>query len=142
MTKEKTKQTEEAKIAIGVGTRGRTFEGTVTKKFHKRIVIEFERTEYIQKYERYFRKKTKLHARLLDSMAHEINVGDYVQIMECRPLSKIIHFIVVKKLKNYAENAEASKLLRKQIEVTAKKEEVRKESKAKMVKAESKEAKK
>ena len=89
-----------------LSTRGRTFEGFVTKKFHKRIVLEFERTVFVQKYERFYKKKTRLHARLPDSMAAEINVGDYIQIKECRPLSKIIHFIVIKKI---ARDNEAKK---------------------------------
>ena len=71
---------------------GRTYKGTVTKKFPKRIVIEFERTLYIKKYERYAKAKTKLHARLPDCIEEEINVGDLVLVKECRPLSKIIHF--------------------------------------------------
>ncbi len=81
-----------------ISTRGRTFEGIITKKFHKRVVVEFERTVYVQKYERFYKKKTRLHARLPDSIANEINVGDYVRVKECRPLSKIIHFIVIEKV--------------------------------------------
>ena len=81
-----------------VKLRGRSFKGTVISKHEKRIAIEFERTVYIKKYERYANKKTKLHARLPDSMTEDINIGDYVEIRECRPLSKIIHFVVVKKI--------------------------------------------
>ncbi|MBS3089432.1 30S ribosomal protein S17 [Candidatus Pacearchaeota archaeon] len=81
-----------------IGTRGRTFEGTVTKKFPKRIVVEFERTVYVRKYQRFYKKKTRLHARLPDSL--QVNVGDYVKIRESRPLSKIIHFVVVEKVKD------------------------------------------
>ena len=77
-----------------IGTRGRRFEGFVIKKFPKRAVIEFERTVYVQKYERFYKKKTKLHARLPENLVLE--VGDYVELMECRPLSKIIHFIVTR----------------------------------------------
>ena len=33
--------------------RGRAFRGKVIRKFPKRIVIEFERTVFIRKYERY-----------------------------------------------------------------------------------------
>ena len=79
--------------------RGRVFEGIVTKKFHKRITIEFERMIYIRKYERYANSKTKIHARLPVCMEKEINIGDLIRIQECRPLSKIIHFVVVKKIK-------------------------------------------
>jgi small subunit ribosomal protein S17 len=83
--------------------RGRIFEGRVTKKFPTRITIEFERMIYIKKYERYFKYKTKIHARLPKCMESEINLGDLIQIQECRPLSKIIHFVVIKKLKNAGE---------------------------------------
>jgi len=79
--------------------RGRIFRGTVIRKFPKRIAIEFERTLYIKKYERYAKTKTRLHARLPDCLANSINVGDYVEIMECRPISKIIKFVVMKKIR-------------------------------------------
>jgi len=109
MAKEK-KPEKNTKITSLVGTskiqviaRGRTFEGTVVKKFPKRIVLEFERTVYIQKYERFSKKKTRLHARLPDEMASDINVGDYIEVRECRPLSKIIHFIVIKKIRGAEE---------------------------------------
>ena len=78
--------------------RGRVFEGTVLKKFPKRIVIGFERMIYVRKYERYSKSKTKIHARLPDCMANQINVGDFVKVRECRPLSKIIHFAVIEKV--------------------------------------------
>ncbi|MDP2925429.1 MAG: 30S ribosomal protein S17 [Nanoarchaeota archaeon] len=81
-----------------ISLRGRSFSGSVIKKFPKRVVIEFERTVYVQKYERYAKRKTKLHARLPDCMANEINIGDYIEIMESRPISKIINFIVTKKI--------------------------------------------
>jgi small subunit ribosomal protein S17 len=86
-----------------VGTRGRVFEGLVTKKFPKRIVLEFERMIYVRKYERYARLKTKIHARLPDSMEKIINIGDLVRVHECRPLSKIIHFVVIQKIKDAVE---------------------------------------
>ena len=86
-------------------TRGRIFEGKVIKKFYKRVVIEFERTSYIRKYERYKKSKTKIHARLPNCMKDDINVGDYIRVQECRPLSKIIHFAVIEKIRG----AEAKK---------------------------------
>ncbi len=79
--------------------RGRIFEGKVTKKFHKRITIEFERMIYVRKYERYKKSKTKIHARLPICMEDKIQVGDLIKIQECRPLSKIIHFVVIEKIK-------------------------------------------
>jgi ribosomal protein S17 len=89
-----------AKKQISVSTRGRIFEGFVTKKFPKRVVIEFERTEYIPKYERFYKKITKIHARLPEHMEREISVGDLVRVRECRPLSKLIHHVVIGKGKS------------------------------------------
>jgi small subunit ribosomal protein S17 len=86
-----------------ISLRGRSFRGHVIKKFPKRVSIEFERTIYIRKYERYAKRKTKLHARLPDCMGDEIQIGDYIEIKECRPISKIIHFIVTKKVTNEEE---------------------------------------
>lgn len=80
-------------------TRGRIFKGIVIKKFHKRVVIEFERMIYVRKYERYAKSKTKIHARLPVCMEKEINIGDLIKVQECRPLSKIIHFVVIGKVK-------------------------------------------
>lgn len=80
--------------------RGRKFEGYVIKKFPRRIVIEFERTVYIPKYERYMMKKTKLHARLPECKQQEVNLGDYVKIGECRPLSKITHFVYLETIRS------------------------------------------
>ena len=79
--------------------RGRIFKGKVIKKFHKRVAIEFERMIYVRKYERYAKSKTKIHARLPICMEKEINIGDLIKVQECRPLSKIIHFVVIGKVK-------------------------------------------
>jgi len=80
-------------------SRGRMFEGIVIKKFPRRILIEFERMVYARKYERYYKSKTKIHARLPSCMEKEINLGDLIKVQECRPLSKIIHFVVIEKVK-------------------------------------------
>ncbi len=92
-----------------IKTRGRTFEGFVVKKFPKRVAIEFERMVYIKKYERYAKSRTKIHARLPEHMEKEINIGDLIQVKECRPLSKIIHFMVIKKIKDASENQKENK---------------------------------
>lgn len=79
--------------------RGRTFYGKVIRKFHKRVVIEFGRTSYIRKYERYMKLKTRIHARLPLCLDKEIGIGDQIKITECRPLSKLVHFVVTEKIK-------------------------------------------
>ena len=109
---EKKKQNKNEKVKLAdalvskenkIHPRGKIFEGVVKNKFPKRIAIEFERTVYVRKYERYAMSKTRIHARLPASMEKEINVGDLIRVQECRPLSKIIHFVVVKKLKDASE---------------------------------------
>lgn len=84
-------------------SRGKIFEGKIIKKFPRRIVIEFERTFYIRKYERYTKRRTKIHARLPDCMKENIQVGDLIRVQECRPLSKLIHFVVIEKIKGKEE---------------------------------------
>jgi len=81
-------------------THGRVFEGKVTSKFHKRLTIEFERMIKVRKYERYARSKTKIHARLPICVESQVNIGDTIRIKECRPLSKIIHFVFLEKVKD------------------------------------------
>lgn len=111
MVKEKMKKTESkvektseschdrnCNIHGNLKTRGKIFEGIVIKKFHKRVVIEFEGTIYVRKYERYAKTKTKVHARLPKCMEKEIQIGDLIRVQECRPLSKIIHFAVLGKV--------------------------------------------
>ena len=105
--KAKTKERKESKL---VRARGRTFEGKVVKKFPKRAVIEFERTIYVRKYERYKKSRTKIHARLPENMADKINIGDLIKVQECRPLSKIIHFIVIEKVEKIKIKAQESKI--------------------------------
>ena len=107
MAKKNIKETEkslEKRAYKSVGTRGRIFEGVVTGKFPKRVSIEFERTVFIKKYERFAKKYTRIHARLPEPMESEIEVGDRVQAQECRPLSKLIHFVVIKKVSSGGTN--------------------------------------
>ena len=58
---------------------------------------------YVRKYERYTKTKTKIHARLPEAMEKTVNIGDLIKVQECRPLSKIIHFIVIEKIKDASE---------------------------------------
>ena len=83
--------------------RGRTFQGTVVKKLSNRVTIQFDRMLKIQKYERYEKRKTKLHARLPDCLKNDINEGDLIEIAETRPISKTIHFVATKRAKESTE---------------------------------------
>ena len=84
-----------------INPRGKVFEGTIIKKFQKRVVIQFERTIYVKKYERYSKSRTRIHARLPENMTEKVGVGDLIRVRECRPLSKIIHFIVIDVIKKH-----------------------------------------
>ena len=83
--------------------RGRTFEGNVIKKLPGRVTIQFERMLKIPKYERYEKRKTKIHARLPDCMKDDVAVGDLILIAETRPISKMIHFVVSKVIRRKTE---------------------------------------
>ncbi len=83
--------------------RGRVFEGIVVKKLNDRVSIQFERMFKIKKYERFEKRKTKIHARLPDCIKHDFNVGDLIEVSETRPLSKTIHFVVTKVIRRQKE---------------------------------------
>ena len=106
--------------------RGRIFEGTVIKKLKGRVTIAFEHSFFIPKYERYEKRQTKIHARLPSCLDKEINVGDYIQIEECRTLSKIIHAVVTKKIRGATEKEE--KLVEAAKEKEGKKKSIKEKS--------------
>ncbi len=95
----KTKMKENTKKRNQIKLRGRTFEGNVVKILPGRLAIEFDRVIYNSKYERYEKRKSKMHARIPAELDGQISVGDRIQIAECRPLSKIMHAIVTKIIK-------------------------------------------
>jgi len=82
-----------------LSARGRTFKGEIIAIHGTRAVIEFERNKYVPKYDRYAKAKTKLHAHIPACMIQEIKEGDTIKISECRPISKITHFVVIEKIK-------------------------------------------
>ncbi len=74
--------------------RGQVLEGIVTSnKAERTITVERSFYKFIQKYERYEKRKSKIQAHLPDCI--QVNVGDAVKIAECRPLSKTKYFVVV-----------------------------------------------
>lgn len=103
-TKNTAKKPKEGKTKNVVGTRGRTFQGVVIRKFPMRITIELERTVYIPKYERFMKKQTRIHARLPKEVEDQVEIGDVVEVRECRPLSKIIHFMFTQVIKKAEAN--------------------------------------
>ena len=75
--------------------RGQMLEGTISSVGMSRtITIERNNVRYMQKYER-FEKRTSALSAHLPTCVGEVNVGDTVKVMECRPLSKTVSFCVV-----------------------------------------------
>ena len=102
--------------------RGRQFTGTViSAKMRKTAVIEFERSYFLKKYERYEKRRTKLKVHNPECI--NAKEGDVVDIMECRPLSKTKNFTIIQKLgiqkgfKGKMEAREASKVILKKEEI-------------------------
>lgn len=92
MKKTNTKTTELSKKKISL--RGRIFEGRViSDKMHKTVTVEWEGRKYIPKYERYTRRRSRVKAHNPKSI--NAKTGDFVRIMETRPLSKTKNFIVI-----------------------------------------------
>lgn len=82
---------------------GRVFEGIVINKLHGRVKIEFERILKIPKYERYEKRRTRIHARLPECLNKEVKEGDLIRIEETRPISKTINFVVTKVIRKKEE---------------------------------------
>ncbi len=104
-----------------LSVRGRIFSGTViSNRMRKTAVIEFERLNFLKKYERYEKRRTKLKVHNPDCI--NAKEGDVVKIIECRPLSKTKNFVIIEKMgteRGFATKMEA----RESAKVQDKKEE-------------------
>ena len=76
--------------------RGQLFKGKVVKTYKKSAVVEREILRKIPKYERYLKKRSKIHAH--NPRCIDARVGDTVTIAECRPLSKTKSFVIVERI--------------------------------------------
>lgn len=77
--------------------RGRVFKGrVVSSKGLDTAVVQWNYYNYIPKYERYERRKTRVSAHNPSCIAAK--TGDTVMIGECRPLSKSKAFVVFERL--------------------------------------------
>ncbi|MBI4149398.1 30S ribosomal protein S17 [Candidatus Woesearchaeota archaeon] len=77
--------------------RGRRFTGVVTSdRMSKTATVEWAGRKYLPKYERYIKRRTKVHAHNPECI--NARKGERVIIAECRPLSKTKHFVVIKTL--------------------------------------------
>jgi small subunit ribosomal protein S17 len=81
----------------GLSVRGQLLEGVVrSAKMQNTVVVERERLRYVKKYERYERVRSRYPAH--NPPCLDAKIGERVKIMECRPLSKTVAFVVVEVL--------------------------------------------
>ena len=89
--------------------RGRQFIGTiVSTKMRKTAILEFDRLNFLPKYERYEKRRTRLKVHNPECL--NVKDGDVVSVMECKPLSKTKNFVIIQKLgqeKGFKEKMEA-----------------------------------
>ncbi|WP_135613092.1 30S ribosomal protein S17 [Methanococcoides sp. AM1] len=78
-----------------LSVRGQILVGTVVSdKMDKTVVIQQRREKLINKYQRYEKRQSKIHAH--NPPCIDAKVGDIVTFAECRPLSKTKSYVVVK----------------------------------------------
>ncbi|HUT81437.1 MAG TPA: 30S ribosomal protein S17 [Candidatus Bathyarchaeia archaeon] len=76
--------------------RGRIINGTViSHKMQKTVVVRKNSLFYVEKFKRYERRNTKVASH--NPPCIDAREGDNVRIMECRPLSKTVAYVVIKK---------------------------------------------
>lgn len=76
--------------------RGQVIDGVViSTKMDRTAVVEKQYLNYDKKYERY--EKRTSHYSAHNPPCLNIKVGDVVSIMECRPISKTVSFVIVEK---------------------------------------------
>jgi len=61
----------------------------VSTKMQKTIVVEVERVEKHEKYKKYIRRHSKVYAH---DEKGDAKVGDTVEVLECRPMSRLKRF--------------------------------------------------
>lgn len=76
--------------------RGQIIDGVVVStKMDKTAVVERNYLKYHKKYERYEKRTSRYMVH--NPPCLQVNVGDKVRIMECRPISKTVSFVIVEK---------------------------------------------
>ncbi|UCE91250.1 MAG: 30S ribosomal protein S17 [Methanobacteriota archaeon] len=76
--------------------RGTVLNGTVVStKMQGTVAVEREHLKYVPKYERYEKRTSRYLAHSPPCI--EAKAGDRVSIMECRPLSKRVSYVVIER---------------------------------------------
>jgi len=79
-----------------LSTRGQMIDGVVVlTKMDKTAVVERNYLRYVGKYERYEKRTSRYSVH--NPPCLDVKVGDNVRIMECRPLSKTVSFVIIEK---------------------------------------------
>ncbi|MBX8633411.1 MAG: 30S ribosomal protein S17 [Candidatus Thermoplasmatota archaeon] len=79
-----------------LSVRGQSIIGrVVSAKMKGTVIVENEHRKFSHKYERYERRRRRYPAHLPGCI--QIREGDEVRIMECRPLSKTVSFVVIER---------------------------------------------
>ena len=109
--KSKTKKCEDRKCPFhgSLKCRGKIFTCVViSTRMQNTVNVEFERRNYLPKYERFEKRRTRIKAHNPECV--NAKEGDVVKISECRPLSKTKSFVVIENLgkeKGFEEKMEA-----------------------------------
>ncbi len=91
-----------------LNVKKKSFVGTIiSSKMHNSAVIEMGRRIVIPKYERYAKRRTRIHVHNPECI--NAQEGDIVKVFLTRPISKTINFVIVENMgkeKHYEENKE------------------------------------
>lgn len=75
--------------------RGQLLEGVVVStRMQRTAVVEREYLRYLQKFERFEKRTRRMNVHAPPCLG--LSVGDRVTVMECRPLAKTVHFVIVR----------------------------------------------
>jgi small subunit ribosomal protein S17 len=84
-------------MKVSIRTHGRTFTGVVVAaRAQATATVEWPRRLYVTKFERYEMKRTRIKAH--NPAEIDAKPGDIVKLVECRPISKTKHFMIVEKV--------------------------------------------
>lgn len=78
----------------GFSVRGQIIDGqVVSTRMERSARVQREYLRYVPKYERYEKRTSSYNVHAPPCL--NVQAGDHVKIMECRPLSKTISFVII-----------------------------------------------
>jgi small subunit ribosomal protein S17 len=89
-----------------IAVRGQQLVGVVVStKAQRSATILMERQVLVKKYQRFIKKRSRVHVHNPDSISAQD--GDVVRVMATRPISKTKHYVIIEILKKAGEAASA-----------------------------------